>query len=92
MYNKDYKLPEEYYSLLYLHSKLGDVETVKSVCHIWNKLHPKDTVRYKTDDNYARIFITGICASTEELLEICSYVVSSHVRIFHEKTIMTIEV
>lgn len=84
-------IPVAYESLKYLHTKLGDVEIVKCVCVIWNKLHIGDSVRYKEDDGISVITVTGKCQNVEEMLNICKLHTTVCIQIRHEPTTITIE-
>jgi hypothetical protein len=85
-----YKLPPEYASLVYLHQRLGDVETVDAACYIWNRLHTGDTLRVnKVDEKFGTIWLTGKCVELESALDICKYITTFGVTIDYTRTIVT---
>jgi hypothetical protein len=85
----NYCLPIPYASLPYLHSKLGDIETVACVCHIWNRFHRDDSLRVKGDDGHCTIFITGRCSDVKQVLGICKNVTSICVGVEYESEPIT---
>lgn len=90
---RDYKVPEAYQSLVYLHTYLGDVRTVEAVCHIWNQLNwGTCKVRIKSvDEGSSHIKLTGKCQDTDRLLALCRYLTSSCVLVTYEPTIVNME-
>lgn len=90
----DLQLAPEYESLIYLHTKLGDIETVNCVCFIWNQKHLGDTLRVKsTDENTGEIVLTGVCQDPELAMKISKYLTTFGVTWFrYEKTMLEIEV
>lgn len=94
MFEQDYKLPAEYQSLIYLHTKLGDVQIVECVCTIWNALHKGNTLRVKSaDDRTGIIILTGVCDNPQEAIKICKWLTTFvMVRIRYEKTIFSVEI
>ena len=89
---KDYKLPEDYVSLMHLHPYLGDIKVVEYVCKIWNTLHRGDTTRLLRDDGCYHIILTGKCCDVPELLKVCQWLTCVGVLVTHEKTTVTVEI
>lgn len=85
-----YKLPPEYTSLIYLHQRLGDIDTVDTACYIWNRLHTGDSLRInKVEEMLGTIHLTGKCSDTEAALNICRFITTICVGVTYEKTIIT---
>ncbi len=63
----DISIPKEYESLSILQRQIGDIKTIKYFCYLWNHYNNADTLRYKGDDGFGEILITGKCANLEEL-------------------------
>ncbi len=89
-----FELPPEFESLIYLHTKLGDIETVNCVCYIWNRKHLGDTLRVKsTDKQTGEIVLTGKCKDPDMAMKISKWLTTFGVTWFrYEKTILEIEV
>lgn len=94
MFEIDYQLPPEYKSLIYLHTKLGDVQVVECVCVIWNAMHKGNTLRVKSaDDNTGVIMLTGVCDDPQEAIKIGKWLTTfALVQIRYEKTIFSVEI
>lgn len=89
---KSFTLPSEYNSLGYLHTKLGDVETIECVCFIWNKLNLGNTLRVKSvEPKTGTITLTGICSNVEQAIKICKWLVTIMVAVKYEKTVVNME-
>ena len=87
-----FELPVEYASLMYLHTKLGDIETVECVCSIWNKLNIGNTLRVKSvEDMTGTVTLTGVCKDPELAVKICKWLVTIMVAVKYEKTIVKME-
>lgn len=88
------KLPPEYESLIYLNTKLGDIETVNCVCFIWNRKHSGDTLRVKSADEYTgEIVLTGKCQDPDMAMKVSKWLTTFGVTWFrYEKTILEIEI
>ncbi len=89
--NNFYSIPSEYEALIFLHSRLGDIQTVDCFCALWNHHNPGDTLRYKSDDGIGTIKITGKCSDLEEALKICRYITTLGVAVVHEPTRLQID-
>lgn len=86
----DFELPVEYTSLIYLHQRFGDIETLSTACYIWNRLHPRDNLRIdKVDYQLSTIHLTGKCSDTKRALKICKYLTATGVLVKYRKTIFT---
>ncbi len=94
MVDWDFQLAPEYESLIYLHTKLGDIETVNCVCFIWNRKHLGDSLRMKSaDEHTGEIILTGISQDPELAMKISKYLTTFGVTWFrYEKTILEIEI
>lgn len=83
---------EDYKSLVYLQSMLGDVKTVEAVCHIWRQIHTEDSLRVKeVVDSNSQIILTGRCQDVETALDLCKYLTSIGVLVTYEKTVIHFE-
>ena len=94
MFELAYKLPPEYQSLIYLHTKLGDIQVVECVCTIWNALHQGNTLRVKSaDESMGIIMLTGVCDAPQEAIKIGKWLTTfALVQIRYEKTIFSVEI
>ncbi len=93
--HKEFELitvPREYETLTILHSQLGDVKVVDHFCYLWNHHNKGDSLRYKSDDGFGEIVITGKCANLEEALRICKLITSMGVAVRHEETRFIVDV
>lgn len=90
---KGFELPKEYTSFLYLHTHLGDVGTVEAVCKVWNSFNgwQENSLRInRLDERLGEITLTGKCIDVNKALLVCSYLVSSHVSVKYEKSVLTV--
>ena len=94
MIDWDFQPAPEYESLIYLRTKLGDIETVNCVCFIWNRKHLGDNLRMKSaDERTGEIVLTGICKDPELAMKISKYLTTFGVTWFrYEKTVLEIEI
>ena len=90
---ENYGLPVEYTSLMYLHTKLGDITIVECACTIWNKLNIGNTLRVlNADDMLSVITLTGICSDSEAAIKVCKWLVSIMIDVRYQKTIISMEI
>lgn len=91
---ENFELPVEYTSLIYLHTKLGDIETVECVCFIWNQKHLGDSLRMKSaDECTGEIILTGVCQDPDAAMKISKWLTTFGVTWFrYEKTVLEIEI
>lgn len=89
---ESFELPVEYTSLMYLHTKLGDIETIECVCFIWNRLNVGNTLRVKNvEDMTGTVTLTGVCKDPELAVRICKWLITIMVSVRYEKTIVKME-
>lgn len=87
-----FELPKEYTSFLYLHTHLGDVGTIEAICKVWNSFNgwQQNSLRInKVDERLGEITLTDKCIDVNQALLVCSYLVSCHVYVKYEKSLLT---